>query len=73
MLHLSMPVRGARRRYREEMGPLLSSSTWKRGNAAVQSAGSEASRHKREDPERCVERPTTKRTCETRSLPGDSS
>src|SRR2546422_8764389 len=70
---MSMPVRGTCRCYREEMGPVCLGTTWKRGNAAVQPSGSEASRHKREDPERCFERPTTKRTCQTCSLSGNPS
>src|SRR2546425_10638833 len=70
---MSMPVRGARGCYREEMGPMRPSSAWKRGNASVQPSGSEASRYQREDPERCLERPATKRTCETRSLSRDPS
>src|SRR6266704_4767704 len=55
------------------MGTVCLGSTWKRGNAAVQPSGSEASRHKREDPERCAQRSATKRTCETCSLSGNSS
>src|SRR5881628_2239177 len=43
------------------------------GNVAVQSSGSEASRDKREDSERCFERLATKRACQTCSLSGNPS
>src|SRR5260370_1472756 len=55
------------------MGPVRPSPAWKRGNTTLQPVGLQAPRHKREDPERCLERPSTKRTCETRSLSGNPS